>query len=216
MEGNLQMMSNLRNIFQWAYIRTGIQQKKCWNKFQKYTEIHPNAIISPASALELFFRPLEQKFYLTVGEYSQIFSQFHFYRQETAIRIGSRCQLGNSHFCCAESIDIGDDVLIAWGVTVIDTDTHSVHWEHRKHDAMQCYHDYMTNSKNFIENKDWSNVPMKPIVIEDKAWIGFDSTILKGVTIGEGSVVGAKSVVTRNVDPYTVIAGNPAKVVRKL
>lgn len=81
---------------------------------------------------------------------------------------------------------------------------------------MQCYHDYMTNSKNFIENKDWSNVPMKPIVIEDKAWIGFDSTILKGVTIGEGSVVGAKSVVTRNVDPYTVVAGNPAKVVRKL
>lgn len=57
---------------------------------------------------------------------------------------------------------------------------------------------------------------MKPIVIEDKAWIGFDSTILKGVTIGEGSVVGAKSVVTRNVDPYTVVAGNPAKVVRKL
>jgi acetyltransferase-like isoleucine patch superfamily enzyme len=47
-------------------------------------------------------------------------------------------------------------------------------------------------------------------------WIGFDACVLPGVTIGEGSVVGAKSVVNENVPPYTVVAGNPARVIRQL
>ena len=47
-------------------------------------------------------------------------------------------------------------------------------------------------------------------------WIGFDVTILKGVTIGEGAVIGAKSVVTKDVEPWTVVAGNPAVVVKYL
>ena len=54
------------------------------------------------------------------------------------------------------------------------------------------------------------------ITIVDKVWMGFGVTILKGVTIGEGAVIGACSVVTRDVAPYTVVAGNPAQVVRTL
>jgi maltose O-acetyltransferase len=50
-------------------------------------------------------------------------------------------------------------------------------------------------------------------VIEDDVWIGFNSTILKGVTIGKGAVVGAGSVVTKDVAAYTIVAGNPAKAI---
>ena len=56
----------------------------------------------------------------------------------------------------------------------------------------------------------------KPIVIEDGVWIGINSTVLQGVTIGKNSVVGANSVVTRDVPPNTVVAGNPAKFVKKI
>ena len=55
-----------------------------------------------------------------------------------------------------------------------------------------------------------------PITIEDKVWIGFGVNILKGVTIGEGAVIGACSVVTKDIPPYAVAVGNPARVVRNL
>lgn len=56
----------------------------------------------------------------------------------------------------------------------------------------------------------------RPIVIEDKVWIGINSTILPGVRIGYGSIVGAQSVVTHDVPPMTVVAGNPARVIKKI
>jgi galactoside O-acetyltransferase len=62
--------------------------------------------------------------------------------------------------------------------------------------------------------KNWTGVKHAPIIIKDKAWIGFNCIILKGVTIGEGAVVGAGSVVTENVPDYAVVAGNPARLIR--
>ena len=61
-----------------------------------------------------------------------------------------------------------------------------------------------------------ASVLAQPIRVEPNVWIGFDACVLPGVTIGEGSIVGAKSVVTRNVPPYTVVAGNPARAIRQL
>ena len=55
-----------------------------------------------------------------------------------------------------------------------------------------------------------------PISIGNKAWIGFGVTILKGVTIGEGSDIAAGSVVTKDVPSYTLVGGNPAKFIKKL
>lgn len=56
----------------------------------------------------------------------------------------------------------------------------------------------------------------KPVFIEDDVWLGARCTILPGVTIGKGSTVGANSVVTKSVPPYSVAAGNPAKIVKNL
>jgi maltose O-acetyltransferase len=55
----------------------------------------------------------------------------------------------------------------------------------------------------------------KPITIEDDVWIGTRVTILPGVTVGKGAILGAGSVVTKNVPPYTIVGGNPAKLIRK-
>ena len=56
----------------------------------------------------------------------------------------------------------------------------------------------------------------RPIVIEDRVWIGINSTVLPGVRIGYGAIVGAQSVVTRDVPPMTIVAGNPARIIRKI
>ena len=64
--------------------------------------------------------------------------------------------------------------------------------------------------------KNWKHVAHAPVRVKDKAWIGFNVSILKGVTIGEGAVIGACSVVTRDIPPYALAVGNPAKVIRSL
>ena len=56
----------------------------------------------------------------------------------------------------------------------------------------------------------------RPIVIEDKVWIGINSTILPGVTIGYGAIVGAGSVVTKDVPAMTIVAGNPARIIKAI
>ena len=69
-----------------------------------------------------------------------------------------------------------------------------------------------------FQNKqmNWDQVNSKPIFIKKNAWIGMRSIILKGVTVGEGSIVAAGSVVTKDVPDYTLVAGNPAVIKKKL
>ncbi len=75
---------------------------------------------------------------------------------------------------------------------------------------------YLVGIEKASEYKRWDVVEMAPIVIADKVWLGMNVTVLKGVTIGEGSVVAAGSIVTKNVPPWTLVAGNPARIIREL
>lgn len=143
---------------------------------------------------------------LTIGEGSIIEAKLIFERKNSVISIGDNTFLGSSSIMCAESITIGSGVLMAWGCTVIDHNSHSIYWEERQNDVRN----WMT------KNPDWTPVKIKPVVIGDKAWIGFNSIILKGVTIGEGAVVAAGSVVTKDVAPYTIVGGNPAKMIKAI
>lgn len=185
-----------------------------WEIYRDYVKIHPTAIIAPTAAIKIFNPPVPPQICLEIGEGSHIFSTFALLRPEARIRVGRRSQLGNSQFICADSIEVGDDVLMAWGATVMDNDSHALEWEFRKNDVQQSYKDYQVDKSNFIKNKDWSHVAMGPIVIGNKTWVGFNVSILKGVTIGDESVLGAGSVVVRNVSSNTVVAGNPAKAVK--
>jgi galactoside O-acetyltransferase len=80
---------------------------------------------------------------------------------------------------------------------------------------VQLFYERYGNSDCF-DRLDWTNVRSAPILICDRVWIGFGATILKGVTIGEGAIIASRSVVTQDVEAYTVVAGNPARAVRKL
>lgn len=189
---------------------------RCWDLYREYVSIDPSAIIDPIASLKLFTPPAPPVVCVKIGEGSHIFGNLSLLRPEARIKIGKRCQIGASTLIAARSIEIGDDVLMAWGITLMDTDAHSLVWKERKNDVAQCYKDYLEDRENFIKNKDWSHVGAADIRIGDKVWIGFDATILKGVTIGERSVVGARSVVTHDVPPDSVVSGNPARVVKRI
>ena len=108
-------------------------------------------------------------------------------------------------------ISIGADVLISWGCTLVDHDSHSLQWKDRAEDVARWRAGYQSAGwTGAAATKDWTHVPTAPIHIGDKAWIGFGVTVLRGVTIGEGAIVGARSVVTADVPPWTVAVGTPA------
>ena len=144
--------------------------------------------------------------HLRIGDQSIVHAEINFEERGGKVQIGSRTFIGRSNLVCYRSISIGDDVIMSWGITVVDHDSHSVEWEKRRKDVCDW-----TRGR-----KDWNHISNAPIVISDKAWIGFNVSILKGVTVGEGAVIGACSVVTRDIPAYSLAVGNPAKVIRSL
>ena len=181
---------------------------------RRYMSVGVGTILQQPDCLDFRLTPEERK-YVTIGERSLIKAQFTFETQQGEVHIGTNTHIGGAQFICRTRIEIGNDVTMAWGITLYDHDSHSTEWEYRQHDNEQCYTDYVTTGSN-IAHKDWSHVNSAPIKIEDKVWIGMDVLILKGVTIGEGSVVAARSVVTKDVPPYSLVAGNPARMVKSL
>lgn len=153
--------------------------------------------------------------YLKIGENCLVTANFIFESQSGFISIGNNVNIGGANLIARERITIGNDVTMAWGITIYDHDSHSINWDDRCKDNEQCYSDFV-NFNNAVLNKNWDSVKSDKIIICDKVWIGFDVLILKGVTIGEGAIIGAKSVVTKDVPAWTVCAGNPAKVVKYL
>jgi acetyltransferase-like isoleucine patch superfamily enzyme len=156
--------------------------------------------------------PMPNKKYLFIGKDSIINGHYIFDLEIGKITIGERTFIGGGTFVCIDEIEIGNDVMFAWGCTVIDNNSHSLLSLERSQDVIDW-------KKGIDENriglyKDWAKVKRAKVTIKDKAWIGFNSIILKGVTIGEGAIVGAGSVVTKDVPDFTIVAGNPARIIK--
>lgn len=134
-----------------------------------------------------------------LGDYIYLTAWNKGYR-EPELRIGSRCEFGiMNHISCCNRIIIGNNVLTGKWVTITDN-SHGL----TTVDDMQ-----IPPAERQIVSKD-------AVEIGDNVWIGDKATILPGVKIGEGSIIGANSVVTRDVPSYSVVCGNPAIIVKQL
>jgi acetyltransferase-like isoleucine patch superfamily enzyme len=108
--------------------------------------------------------------------------------QAGILTIGDRTLFdGDSRVVCTTAVTIGSRVAIGWGCNILDSDFHSI-----------------------------DGAPIRaPVVIGDDVWIGINATILKGVSVGDGAIVAAGAVVTRDVPANALVAGNPAVIVRE-
>jgi len=103
-----------------------------------------------------------------------------------------------------ERLSIGNYVSIADNVYFILGGNHPI----------SSFTNFPLNSKLIVLSPEKDSKTKGPIIIEDDVWIGFGSTILSGVTIGKGAIIAAGSVVVKNVPPFAIVAGNPAKVIK--
>lgn len=161
------------------------------------------------------YRVLRNQPSLSVGNSCILLHENIFESENGYISIGNGTFInGGTRLISRTSITIGNNVTIAWGCMIYDHDSHSLDYRDRMADQEQQLRDW--SSGNIIANKKWETVNSKPIVIGDNVWLGFDVVVLKGVTIGEGAIIGAKSVVTRDIPAWSVAAGNPAKVIKTI
>ena len=112
------------------------------------------------------------------------------------LEVGEDLAMSGGAICVAERVTIGNRVALGANSTIVDTDFHPLGMPHGHHSLQK--------------------VKTAPVFIEDDVFVGMNSVILKGVTVGSGSVIGAGSVVTRDVPPHVIVAGNPARVVREI
>jgi len=124
-------------------------------------------------------------------------------------KIGDFTLLNGALIMADEHIEIGRHVLVSWNVGIADSDFHPL-------DAAQRRIDTLALAPFYKDRPPRPVLKTAPVIIEDNVWIGMNAVILKGVTIGENSVVAAGAVVSKSVPPNVVVAGNPAVIVKHL
>ncbi|WP_291051444.1 MULTISPECIES: DapH/DapD/GlmU-related protein [unclassified Empedobacter] len=117
------------------------------------------------------------------------------------IKIGANVEINDDvHIAAVECVEIGDNVLIASKVFITDHN-------HGNYSGSEMHDSPLTIPKS---RKIYTN----PVKIEDNVWLGEFVSILPGVTIGKGAIIGTMSVVTKNIPPYSIAVGSPARVIK--
>ena len=147
---------------------------------------------------------------LKFGKHDSVYAGCSFsLGQEGRVTVGDFTLLNGALVMGEDKIDIGSNCLISWNVGIADSDFHPLDPAQRLIDARAV--------APFLEGRPARpKLKTVPVKICDNVWIGMNAIILKGVTVGENSVVAAGAVVTKSIEPNVVVAGNPAQVVRRL
>lgn len=146
---------------------------------------------------------------ISVGQMTVLRGELFVFPHGGKIDIGKWVFLGaNSRIWSSAHVTIGDRVLISHDVNIHDTNGHPL-------DAVARF---QQTQDIFLRGHplDIKTISAAPVSIGNDVWIGFGATILKGVTVGEGAIIAAKSVVTKDVPAWTIVAGNPARPIREL
>lgn len=179
--------------------------KRIKQRFYKMCDCGKNLVVTTTAKCQVDFTPPRKN--VVIGDNCEIKAVLRSY-ENGKITIGNNCFISFSTYIGAmDSVSIGDDVIISTNVRIFDNNNHPTSPEMRRK---------MSHSDFYGDLWTWKYAEHKPVKICDNVWIGEYSTVLKGVTIGKGSIVASHSVVTKDVPEYSVVAGNPARVVKKL
>lgn len=183
----------------------------------------------------ILFKLLERKNYYVIRKHCTFGANTKFgmrarciCEEENSIQIGDHCEINGSLITqdkgrivigdhvtiryetkigAVNSITIGNNVIISNHVIIYDNNNHPTDVKSRR----AICQDFSNQ-----ELWKWKHSVNQPVVIKDDVWIGQGAVILKGVTIGEGSIVGMNAVVTKDVPAYSVAVGNPARIVKQV
>ncbi|MHA4808295.1 acyltransferase [Flavitalea flava] len=178
----------------------GENRKKLLNQIGIIDE---TAIISPESGI---YNNQNNREKIRIGEKTYIIGDLCVFKHGGEISIGSYCFIGpHSKVWSSRKISIGNRVLISHNVNIHDNISHPLNSGERHLDFA-----------NFLENglSGSLQLPEAEVIIEDDVWIGFNCVILKGVTIGKGAIIGANTLISKDIPPYAVVVGNPAKIIK--
>lgn len=179
--------------------------KRYYFEAVQYISLEKGAVIYPESKLYVYRGTGS----INIGSESHIRGHLETQSDGAMIIIGSHCYVGDgTRVWAKQSVIVGDNVLIAHNCNIFDNDTHPLDATQRRQDAANVF----TSGKR----ESFPSLRVQPVVIENDAWVGCDSCIMKGVRIGAGSIVASGSVVTKDVPDHTVVGGNPAKVLKEL
>lgn len=171
--------------------------------------VHEGAILGPEGKIENF---AEEKDRICIGCRSYIRGRLLTYGHGGRITLGERCYVGiRSEIWSMESIRIGNRVLISHDVNIHDGTGHSLDAAERAQHFARILESGHPRIKSELPG-----VKSAPIVIEDDVWISFGVTILKGVRIGAGSVIGARAIVTEDVPPGVLYTNDVKPLIRSL
>lgn len=200
----------LKKIAFWLY-NTGYFESIRIQSIQRKTEFDTIATIANSAWISndaILINKTQPKNKMRIGENSRIMGSLLVFDFDGEIEIGKDCFVGpNTKIWSARKIKIGDRVLIAHNVNIHDNISHPL-------DASERYLENLDFLKTGTHAK--TDLKAAEIDIGSDVWIGFNSIILRGVKIGDGAIIGAGSMVTKDIEPWTVNAGNPLRVIRKL
>jgi acetyltransferase-like isoleucine patch superfamily enzyme len=170
-------------------------------------EVHPEAYVETSYSFVLYRSRRPGGVTIGRGASAYLGTMFDVGPQG-CVALGDYALVHGARIVSDAEILIGAYALISWNVVLMDT--------YRVPLARGARRQAVRRVAEASPRRLPDGAEARPIRIGANVWIGFDACVLPGVTIGEGAIVGARSVVRADVEPYTIVAGNPARVVRAL